>query len=67
MTEFAVARIGPGKLDAALVAAVEPAFEQVADMAAHLGRIGLEHGLHVAHDRRHALFERKSWRAEALQ
>ncbi len=49
VAEFPIAGIRPGKLDAALVAAVQPAFEQVADVTAHLCRIGLEHGLDVAH------------------
>ena len=45
----AVTGVGPGELDAAFVAPVEPAFEQVGDVPAHLVRIGLEHGLDIGH------------------
>ena len=49
MLEPAIAPVGPRELDAPVLAAVEPALEQVADMAAHLHRIWLDHWLNVGH------------------
>ena len=49
MLELAVAPVGPGEFDAPVMAAVEPALEQMADMPAHHRRIGLDHGRDVAH------------------
>jgi hypothetical protein len=49
--QFAVASIRPRQLDAALVAAVKPAFKEVTDMPAHLRCIRFEHRLHVTHGR----------------
>src|SRR5262245_55476993 len=65
VTKCAIAGIGPCKLDTTLVASVQPTFEQVADMPAHLRRIGFEHGLDVAHGSRST--RSKCWRAGALQ
>jgi hypothetical protein len=49
--EPAVACVGPGELDAAVMAAVEPTFEQMADVTAHHRRVGLHRVLGVGHDR----------------
>lgn len=45
----AILRIAPAKFDPTFVAAVQPSFEQVAEMAAHLYGLRLELGADVGH------------------